>query len=264
MDIHQQMLKDLKQFLIPLGLDQTEIDVFLAMTGQIAPEKISKIAKNAGHNRASVYDVLRRLSEKGLVRQISKGAVLKYEAVEPSVILSKLNDQKTEIENKIEAFENLRPELNAIFGTAPGQPSVAFYEGIEGIKNVLLDTLETPGVKEIISYVSADYLQMGFDSKFLDKYWQRRTELKIPSRGIMPGTEKAKSLFNPERNVRELRTLKFISPEKYKFTNEIDIYADKIGIISLDQNNLYGVIIKSQNIADTQRNIYELLWESIK
>ena len=52
---------------------------------------------------------------------------------------------------------------------------------------------------------------------------------------------------------------KFISPEK-RFTNEIDIYADKVSIISLNPKNLYGVIIKSESAADTQRSIYELLW----
>lgn len=258
------MLKDLKQFLIPLGLDQSEIDVFLAIAQEKGPQITSKIAKQSGHNRGSVYDVLRRLSEKGLVRQVTTGKILKYEPVEPSAIFRKLHEQKEEIEHQIRSFDHLRPELNAIFGTSPGQPSVSFHEGIEGIKNVLLDSIETPGVKEIISYVSADYLQTGFDQKFLDKYWRQRTELKIPSRGIMPGTEKAKSLFNPNRNISELRTLKFIAPEKYKFTNEIDIYGDRVAIISLDKNNLYGVIIKSQNMAETQRNIYELLWESLK
>jgi len=49
-------------------------------------------------------------------------------------------------------------------------------------------------------------------------------------------------------------------PERCKFTNEMDIYADKVSMISLDNKNLYGIIIQSKSVADTQRNIYELLW----
>jgi len=41
------------------------------------------------------------------------------------------------------------------------------------------------------------------------------------------------------------------------------LYSNKISIISLDSKNLYGVIIKSENIANTQRSIYELLWDLI-
>jgi len=40
----------------------------------------------------------------------------------------------------------------------------------------------------------------------------------------------------------------------------MDIYADKVSMISLDNKNLYGIIIQSKSVADTQRNIYELLW----
>jgi len=104
-----------------------------------------------------------------------------------------------------------------------------------------------------------DYLNVGFGQDFLDQYWKRRTGLKIPTRGIIPSTEEAKKIFTEEKNRSELRQVKFVDPEK-QFTNEIDIYADKVSIISLDPKNLYGVIIKSESMANTQRNIYELLW----
>src|SRR3989344_250234 len=253
------MLKDIKKLLIPMGLSESEINVFLAMV-QVGPEAISRIAKMAGHNRVSVYDILRRLSEKGLVRQITRGGVKKYEAVEPGVILRKLNEEKETIEEKLVVFKDLRPELNALYGGRYDQPSVSFYEGLQGVKNILLDTLETHGVEEILSYASADYLKAGFEKDFLEKYWQKRVSMKIPSRGIIPATSTAKSIFIEEKNIRELRRVKFVLAEKYNFTNEIDIYADKVSIISLDPKNLYGVIIKSESIADTQKNIYELLW----
>src|SRR3989344_3394191 len=161
------MLKDIKKLLIPMGLSESEINVFLAMV-QVGPEAISRIAKMAGHNRVSVYDILRRLSEKGLVRQITRGGVKKYEAEEPGVILRKL------IEEKLVVFKDLRPELNALYGGRYDQPSVSFYEGLQGVKNILLDTLETHGVEEILSYASADYLKAGFEKDFLEKYWQKR------------------------------------------------------------------------------------------
>lgn len=137
---------------------------------------------------------------------------------------------------------------------------MSFYEGVEGVKNVLLDTLETPQVTEILSYTSADYLAIGFDEDFLERYWQKRVSLKIPSRGIMPDTPAARSLFNEEKNRKKLRRLKFVPADKAGFTNEVDIYGDRVSFISLDKENLYGVVIKSKSIAETQRNIYELLW----
>ncbi|MBU1083367.1 hypothetical protein KKE14_02945 [Patescibacteria group bacterium] len=250
------MLKDIKKILGPAGLSDSEAGVFLA-TAQIGPETANKIANKAGQNRASVYDILRRLSHKGLIKQTTQRKIRQYEAVEPSIILRKLKEQK---EEQIALFQQLQPELAAIYGDHYDQPSISFYEGLEGIKTILLDIFDTPNVTENIAYASADYLSAGFDKKFLEKYWQKRVALRIPARGIMPATSAAESLFTEEKNIKELRRVKFVPADKYKFTNEIDIYGDKIAIISLDKDNLYGVIIKSKSIADTQRNIYELLW----
>ena len=255
------MINDIKNLLKTYGLDESEIEVFLA-TVQIGPQAASFIARKAGINRASAYDVIRRLILMGLVHEISKGKVKRYEAIEPQLILQKLQESRNKIENQIKLFGELKPEINALYGVKFDKPSVSFYEGLEGVKNILLDTIEDPKTREIWSYASADYLKIGFGQDFLDRYWKRRTELKIPTRGIIPGTEEARKIFTDEKNRSELRQVKFVDAGK-QFTNEIDIYSNKISIISLDSKNLYGVIIKSENIANTQRSIYELLWDFI-
>ena len=257
------MVKEIEKLLASLGLKYTEIQVFLAVI-QVGPAVISKIARKAGINRASAYDIVRRLLLKGLVRGVSTRGVKKYEAVDPINILEKLEENKNLIEKEVKIFEKLKPELNALYGQKYDKPSVKFYDGIQGVKSILMDTLDDSRTREILSYASADYLEMGFGKDFLDNYWRRRTDMKIPTRGIIPETPEAKKIFTPEKNLKELRQLKFISPEKYTFTNEIDIYADKVSIISLDPDNIYGVIIQSTSMADTQRNIYELLWNSLQ
>lgn len=255
------MINDIKNLLKTYGLGEGEIEVFLA-TVQIGPQVVSLIARKAGVNRASAYDIIRRLIFMGLVKEIPRGKVKRYEAVEPQLIQQKLQEVKSRVENQIKLFGELKPEINALYGIKFDKPAVSFYEGLEGVKNILLDTIEDSKTREIWSYASADYLKMGFGKDFLDRYWKRRTELKIPTLGIISGTEEAKRIFTEEKNLSELRRVKFVNPEK-SFTNEIDIYADKISIISLDSKNLYGVIIKSESMANTQRSIYELLWDFI-
>ena len=48
----------------------------------------------------------------------------------------------------------------------------------------------------------------------------------------------------------------------YLFKNEINIYDDKVAIISHEDQ--IGVIIQNKNIADTQRSIFELGFEYAK
>ena len=202
------MLNDIKNLLKTYGLDKSEIEVFLG-TIQIGPQVVSLIARKAGVNRASAYDIIRRLVFMGLVREISRGKVKRYEAIEPQLILQKLQESKNKVENQIKLFGNLKPEINALYGIKFDKPSISFYEGHEGVKNILLDTIEDPKTREIWSYASVDYLKMGFGKDFLDRYWKKRTELKIPTRGIIPATEEAKNIFTEEKNRSELRQVNY-------------------------------------------------------
>ncbi len=59
-----------------------------------------------------------------------------------------------------------------------------------------------------------------------------------------------------ERGKEELREIYIIPKEKFPFYNEINIYDDKVAIISHQDQG--GVIIQNQFIADTQRSIFKL------
>ena len=56
--------------------------------------------------------------------------------------------------------------------------------------------------------------------------------------------------------------MRFIPENKYKFENEINIYDDKVSIIS--PKDQMGVIIQNQAIADSQRALFYMAFENAK
>ncbi len=51
----------------------------------------------------------------------------------------------------------------------------------------------------------------------------------------------------------------------FDFTNEINIYDHKVAICSFDSGlrgdrDMFGVIIESKEVAETQRQIFEMAW----
>lgn len=256
------VISKIKLILDKLDLNPIEKDVFVA-NFQLGSAAASAIAKKAGLNRVTAYEALRRLSKKGLVRIGAKrNTRIKYFEVEDvQSVEGALARRKENIETAIQDLQKLAPEFRSLRKGAPDRPVVLFYEGTEGIKNVLLDTLaQRPDI--VLSFVSAEQLGTSYDEKFLERYWTKRTELKIPSWGIMPGTEQAKNFYTPERNIRELRKIKFIPPDAYHFENNIDIYGDNIAVSSLAPDNEYGIIVRSKSIASGLRSIFNLLWNS--
>jgi hypothetical protein len=114
--------------------------------------------------------------------------------------------------------------------------------------------------EESIAFMSGDFLQEGYELSFLENYWKKRVAMKIPARGITPDTKKARSLFTSKRNLRELRQVKFIDPKYCNFEDEIEIYGDNIGIISMKEGNEHGIIIRSKSISASFRSLFNFVW----
>ncbi|MES2088312.1 MAG: helix-turn-helix domain-containing protein [Patescibacteria group bacterium] len=255
---------EMKQFLKELDLNDAEITTYMSAL-ELGSGPASAIAKAAGLNRVTGYEALKRLSRKGFVTiRAKKNEKIKYfTPIEYSEILEKLKNKQEAVGVAIKKAETLKHEFSANFNVAEDKPDVLFFEGAQGIKEVLSDTLKQKP-NEIISFASAESLEAGFDKIFLEMYWKRRAALAIPSRGILPDTSQAREQFNPEKNQRELRTLKFVPPEAFQFKNEIDIYGDNVGITSHSNGNQHGIIIKSRNVALSLKAIFETLWSLSK
>jgi sugar-specific transcriptional regulator TrmB len=253
------MKTELKELLNALALNEIEIKVFL-INLETGPAVASEIAESAGLNRVTTYEALKRLSKKGLVtiRAKKNNRIRYFQAEDIEVIREKLEKRKMEIEATIGKAIDLKEQFRSLYALRSNKPSVLFYEGRDGIKKVLEDTLRQKP-QEILSFASAAALKAGFEDKFLDNYWKKRVVLKIPSRGILPESEGA-SPFTPERNRKELRRIKFMPPTLSLFENETDIYGDNVAIISLAKNNEYGVLIRSKSIAESLRALYECFW----
>ncbi|KKU45024.1 MAG: hypothetical protein UX62_C0043G0003 [Microgenomates group bacterium GW2011_GWA2_46_7] len=64
-------------------------------------------------------------------------------------------------------------------------------------------------------------------------------------------------------NKEELRETIILPRKDFPVSNEINIYQNKVAIMSFGDEKI-GIIIESQQIADTQRAIFNLLWKSLK
>lgn len=253
---------NIKSILKEFGLNDVEIKIYLAAL-EYGPAPASALAQRAQINRVTAYEALKRLSNQGLVKiRAKKGNSVKYFTAEDFEILKeKINEKRTAMNELAAKVDAMEPEFRSLYNRNEEKPEVIFYEGKEGIKNVLLDTInQRPD--ESLGFVSADFLELGFNKKFLEEYWRKRTSLKIPARGIMPKTKTALALFSDERNRNEIRKVKFIPEEYYKFKDEIEIYGDNIGVISLEPGNEHGIVIRSKSIAESFRALFDFVWDT--
>lgn len=248
-------IKELPLTLQALGFSKKEATVYVALL-ELGRGTVTQIARKAGINRTTGYDILDSLVNKGVVNISGKEPKQEYVAEPPEAIIRSLHKEAEAVKERIAKAEAFLPELRSVHATQ-NRPRIKFYEGTEGLKQVYEDTLTS--TETIRAFANVEDMHKGLPNYF-PEYYKRRAEKNIAIRAIVPKTPvgMARGAYNEE----EKREIAFVPPEKYYFSPEINIYDNKIMIASWREK--LGVIIESAEIADAMKKIYELAWAESK
>jgi len=166
--------------------------------------------------------------------------------------LTKLEDVKSEISSII-------PQLEAMENKNLFEPSIKLYRGKEGYLITLNDSLNgysyevlhIGSAKNENSFISTDYIN--------NRYIPARVKKRITVRQLVFLDEIAVSQQNTD--LKQLRKTKIL-PKECKFNGNIMIYQDKVAYYTT-KNELITVLIESKEIAEMERQKFNLLWNKI-
>lgn len=247
--------KELPTTLHTLGFSEKEATVYVALL-ELGHGTVTEIARKAGINRTTGYDILDSLANKGIVNVTGKEPKQEYAAEPPESVIEYLKREAEAAKARIAKAGELLPQLRSVHATQ-NRPKIKFYEGTDGLKQVYEDTLAS--TEPIRAYANVDDMHKGLPNYF-PAYYKRRAEKGIAIRAIVPKTPigMARGTYDEE----EKREIAFVPPDKYYFSPEINIYDNKVMIASWREK--LGVIIESAEIADAMKKIYELAWVEAK
>jgi len=244
----------LKETLVSLGFGAKEADVYLALLN-LGKNTVSRIARAAGINRTTAYDILDGLVNKGLASISGKEPKQEYVAEPPSKIVNYYEGEVQRKTANLKLVEGLVPQLSSLHNVA-GRPKVRFYEGKDGLQEVYEDTLTSK--EEIRAYANVDDMHKTLPN-FFPRYYHRRTQKGISIKAIIPANSAGKD--RASRDESENRESALVS-DKYYFSPEINIYDNKVMIASWRET--LGIIIESKEIADAMKKIFDLSWAEAK
>jgi sugar-specific transcriptional regulator TrmB len=236
------MVKEsVKEALEKFGLNDNEIKVYTSCL-QIGSSSVTRISEKAEVYRTLTYEILKSLTEKGLVSSVIKDKKKYFEAVSPKQL-------KELLKEKEKLIDGILPDLTAmqkVVGVK--KPTITLYEGKEGIKSVLEDILRTG--KDFVGYTSVQNLNKLL-KYYLSHFIEKRIKQGIKCRIILD----RKPLTSVGVRYR-------IIPQE--FTIFCVIYQDKVAMIALIEEEPVAVIIENKIIADNQRIAFELMWKAAK
>jgi sugar-specific transcriptional regulator TrmB len=239
------------QVLEQIGLHETEARFYLAAL-ELGQASVRDIAAKAGISRTNAYDVFSRLLQQRLVTQVGAAASrTMLVAAEPPDQLTELLDARRR------RLEILLPELRSLHNRAGGKPRVRFYQGPEGIKVVLNDTLAARD-KMLLGILSMRDLFVVPGRAWMDDLVRRRIEAGVFLRVIRSPVKDIANVW--PQSAGDLRDVRFTSAD-FVFTMTSYIYDNKVAIISSQREN-FGMTIESEEFAMMQRNLFEVFWAS--
>jgi HTH-type transcriptional regulator, sugar sensing transcriptional regulator len=239
----------MKNILQNYGLNDKEAEIYLAAL-ELGHATGFQIYKKTTIKKPTVYYHLDELHKRGFLSFTSKGNKKYYVAEDPEKI-------KKNLEEKLSSFEDLLPQLRSIYNVSKSKPKVRFYEGKNGLKEVYADTLKYKS--EILAFASEGIVQV-LGKDFTDEYISQRVKNNIPLRGIVPETPSFEKLYL-RNNLSQSRSAKTIDAKKYNFPIEINIYANKVALISFRDE--IGLIIESDEITKMMKMLFEFFWKAL-
>ena len=159
-----------------LGLSTNEARIYSILLAE-GPMQAGSISKRININRTTIYQVLDKLIEEGLIGYINNGKIKVFQASSPKRLISLQEEKKIVAQNILSSLENI---------SKPSKEKVVVYQGKKGIKTIMSEILEC---KEYVSFGSSgeflDY--MGHDFYLFQKEKERR---KIKSMVIIGESKK--------------------------------------------------------------------------
>lgn len=233
-----------------IGLTERQARIYLACL-ELGECTIKDISLKSGIKRTSIYDIMGGVVDLGVVRQVVLGKKKRYLAIDPEELRSLIKKREF-------LLDQILPDLRYLDNAAGSKPKVWFFNEVEGLKKAYEDLLNYENAT-VYGWASEDLVKFLGDD-WVEFYVRKRVRQNIREHMIYPLGEISKKYL--EKDEEHLRESKIIDGNKYKFGIEINIYNNRISMVSVKDKA--AVIIESKPIVDTFKTIFQICWDSLK
>lgn len=239
--MHTDILRD-------YGLSEKEAQVYLTSLS-LGSAPASSIARKMNENRVTVYSILKKFTTDGIAYSITKKNTTFYHVISPDDLCKNLEAKYTKFKEKL-------PELNALASLGWNKPKVQFFEGIEWLKQLYIDTLSSDVPGE--SFLWDQKMNKTLENRLYSEYLPQRIKKWVKFRVIVANKEQSKYYYNITK--KDLIEKKHIPWLSFWVQGEIQLYWPNKVAISMDHDDeLAWLLIESKQLYTSMKNIFDFI-----
>jgi len=248
----------IRDYFAKLGFEAEIASIYLALFTRGA-QTVSELARSSGVERTRIYRLADELATSGLVeiethykRSVYKAAPI----ANVQILLAKKEQELKELQAGLAEMKDIfTPE------TQKNGTKVQFYRGMEGTKQIFWN--ETKAETEIL-VILLENMQSRTNSSFFERWVRRCNERGLKFRGIVNDTflqSQREWYAHRENEQLENWEARFLPEQEFPITHSTLTYNNVVVHNDWKGDDVFGLEIYNQDIADTQRRYFELLWE---
>lgn len=238
---------DLK-ILCSIGLSKTEAKIYIDLVKNPESTIIDIAVRNKFH-RPNVYDVVRRLKDRGLIKEIHK----KGKTISFSANTNSLNSYIGQIGDEVKKFV---ADLEKISKTKEEKESVSIFEGMISMKEEMMRVLK---LEDVSISLLGDHSEL-IDRKLSESFHKKRIGKEIKLRIIFSSMHK--------ENMKRLNNLSNTEIRYFDFLKDVKlstaIVGDTVYHISYRNGKPIIIKIKHKEIAKEQQAFFDSFWKKAK
>jgi predicted transcriptional regulator len=239
-----------------IGLTDSESKVYFALL-ELGDATRGNIVTRSGIAGSKVYDILEKLQEKGLVAIYSQNKIKHFKPTHPTQIITYLEEKKQRISDVETQVKSVLPMLLSMYDSSKEEQEVELLTGLKGLEIIFREQVLIMGRGETCYVIGGT---RGTDETDVMAFFQKihvmRAEKGIKTRMLynLRQKEMASKVFSGY----EYTTVKYIP---HTSPVAINVYKNRTVIIIFGKR-ITTVHIKSEDVAKSFREYFELLWES--
>ena len=250
------MSKVIDEYVAKLGFDDEATRLYGALVAK-GPLTILEASRATGIERTALYRQIETLAQKGLIEEVMEHKSRRIRAAEPEQIKLLVEQEKRRVGELERSFGEFEKEISQLPDLKSTQ--VRYYRGTSGIKQIMWN--ETKAKNELLGYTYRNMEEIA-GVKFFKTWVTEIEKNKIVVRDLR-SDEFLASMERPEfeRIHIDKSAWRYLPDSVMKLSHNLDIYNNVVAIYYWENNDVFGVEIENEKMAETQRSIWNTLWK---
>lgn len=239
------------------GLSEKQAKLYriLLADGQ---QRASALSRKSGINRSNAYALLKDLKIRGLVIQLDIGKINYFRAEPPWKLNGIIETREKDLALAKELASDMIPKLTSQWKTSLNRPLVRHFEGEKGLWDVFYD-IYAPDNPDIYGCVDMEVVHGIFPDHIIRELIPKRVKHKTFAYGLLADSQQAR--ITASRDKDQLRNTMLFDKTKYPLPAEVEIYKDKVALMSFTRGEFVALIIENKDFAVSLRSIFKFIFD---